>query len=108
MAQGQSKPSSQSLTHAAERLSVQGKGATAVMVAVVFTCVCMGLKCEKRYMASKAGQPRADTGRGSRSSKSVWGGCTSGKMRPLKLIGSKASAPSHVSDTALRYKQVLR
>ena len=28
----------------------------------------------------------------------VWGGWRSGRMRPLKLTGSRASAPSHCSD----------
>ena len=66
------------------------------------TCVWMGLKCEKRYWASYSGQSRADRGSGSRSSSSVWGGWRSGRMRPLKDMGSVVSACSQVSDTALR------
>ena len=53
-------------------------------------------------MASNSGQSSAETGSGSRSSRSVCGGWISGRMSPWKFIGSSASAPSHVSDTALQ------
>ena len=72
------------------------------LVSFAPTCVWMGLKWEKRYMASKGGQPRADLGRGSKSSSSVWGGWRSGSTRPLKLMACVDSAPSQSSDTALQ------
>ena len=71
------------------------------------TCVWMGLKWVKRYWASYSGQSRAERGRGSRSSSSVCGGCLSGRISPLKDIGSVASACSHVSDTALQSHIVI-
>ena len=71
-------------------------------------CVWMGLKWEKRYSASNAGQSSADSGSGSRSSSSVCGGCRSGRIRPLKEIASSASAPSQSSEMALRRHAQLK
>ena len=56
-------------------------------------------------MAWYWGLLRAERGKGSKSSSSVWGGCFSGKMRFLKDMVRKASAPSHESDTALQRRQ---
>ena len=70
-------------------------------------CVWMGLKWEKRYSASNAGQSSADSGSGSRSSSSVCGGWRSGRIRPLKEIASSASAPSQSSEMALRRRARL-
>ena len=53
-------------------------------------------------MASYWGLFRAVTGRGSRSSSSVWGGCFSGRIKDLKEMVRKASAPSQESEMALQ------
>ena len=67
------------------------------------TCVWMALKCVKRYMAWYAALSSAERGRGSKSSKSVWGAPCPGSCRPLKDSASNASELCQLSDTALHH-----